>query len=116
MSRTVRTHKSLGPFYQAQILKTCLICGKHILKLYHIYRIHHHSLLAYINYLVVLSGYPCFLIESVAIHDEKNNVQLNNKEDSTSEDLNHITEVLPEEILWIRLDTGIIEGVEIKSY
>lgn len=27
-----------------------------------------------------------------------------------------LTEILPEEILWIRLDTGVIEGIEIKSY
>ncbi|MBU4017465.1 hypothetical protein KKF69_08400 [Patescibacteria group bacterium] len=29
---------------------------------------------------------------------------------------NSITEVLPEEILWVRLDTGIVQGVEVKSY
>jgi hypothetical protein len=57
-----------------------------------------------------------FLIEQVAIHEEKVDNQVDNTEELTSEKENEITEILPEEILYIRLDTGIIEGIEVKSY
>ena len=35
--------------------------------------------------------------------------------DKSSEEYG-LTKVLPEEITWVRLDIGVIEGVEVKSY
>ena len=53
-----------------------------------------------------------FLVEPVGINEEsKNNSTTDDPEEGTA-----ITQVLPEEILWVRLDTGIIEEVEVKSY
>lgn len=54
-----------------------------------------------------------FLVEPGVVHEEENS---KNTTDKKHEENNSITEVLPEEILWIRLDTGIIEGIEVKSY
>lgn len=52
-------------------------------------------------------------IQTVSTPGEKDVDKLGSIENQESD---RIVEVLPEEILWIRLDTGIIEGIEIKSY
>lgn len=53
-------------------------------------------------------------VEEELNEEVENNIHEQLKEKSQGVELS--TEVLPEEIVWIKIDTGLIKGVQIKSY
>jgi len=55
---------------------------------------------------------PKIEVEPIAVAEERETLQDRESDNENDE----LTEVLPEEIQWVRIDTGIIEGIEIKSY
>lgn len=59
---------------------------------------------------------PTFLLGQAATGEEISSEGKEEKGNLSNDEGTELTAVLPEEILWIRLDTGIIEGIEVKSY
>lgn len=56
------------------------------------------------------------VVEPQGIVEEKNIVVAQTVANEYKEQESDIAHVLPEELLWIRIDTGMIEGVEVKSF